>query len=66
MEFAGHRVSAPQRISRRTVSDEVEAEVVGGLLRSPLHRIASDGTRVILVHESDLEASRALLADARR
>ena len=59
-----------------TVSDEVEAEVVCGLLRSagiecghrvtdemdsPLHGIASDGPREILVHESDLTAARALL-----
>jgi hypothetical protein len=64
-----------------TVSDEMEAEVICGLLRSagiecghrvtdetdsPLHGIASDGPREILVHESDLETARALLADAQR
>ena len=64
-----------------TVADEVEAEAICGLLRSagiecghrvtdemdsPLHGIASDGPREILVHESDLETARALLADARR
>ena len=64
-----------------TVSDEVEAEVVCGLLRSariecghrvtdeldsPLHGIASDGPREILVHDSDLETARALLADAKQ
>jgi hypothetical protein len=63
-----------------TVSDEMEADVVCGLLRangikcghrvteemdSPLHGIASDGPREIIVHESDLAAARALLADAK-
>ena len=63
-----------------TVSDEVEAEVVCGLLRSagiecahrvtkemdsPLHGITSDGPREILVPESDLDTARALLADQR-
>jgi Putative prokaryotic signal transducing protein len=62
-----------------TVADEMEADVVCGLLRSAgiecghrvtdetdslLHGIASDGPREILVHESDLETARALLADA--
>jgi hypothetical protein len=61
------------------VSGEMEAEAVCGLLRSAgiasghrvteetdsmLEGIASDGPREILVHESDLEAARALLADA--
>jgi Putative prokaryotic signal transducing protein len=64
-----------------TVSDEVEAEVVCGLLRSagiecahrlteetdsPLHGIASDGPREILVHASDLQTARQLLTDAQR
>jgi len=64
-----------------TVSDEVEAEVVCGLLRSagiecahrltdetdsPLHGIASDGPREILVHASEMETARGLLADAQR
>jgi hypothetical protein len=68
-----------QGVPVTTVSDEVEAEVVCGLLRSagiecghritdemdsPLHGIASDGPREILVHEPDLETARALLADA--
>ena len=62
-----------------TVSDEMEADVVCGLLRSAGiecgHRvtervdsrfdgIASDGPREIIVHESDLDAARALLAEA--
>jgi hypothetical protein len=64
-----------------TVSDEIEAEVVCGLLGSAGidcgHRvteatdsafegIASDGPREILVHQTDLEAARAVLVDARR
>lgn len=64
-----------------TVADEVAAEAICGLLRSAgiecghrvtdemdssLHGIASDGPREILVHESDLETARALLADAQR
>lgn len=64
-----------------TVADEMEAEVICGLLRSAgiecghrvtdemdsqLHGIASDGPREILVHEFDLETARALLADAQR
>jgi putative signal transducing protein len=64
-----------------TVSDEAEAEMVCGLLRSagiecghrvtdemdsPLHGIASDGPREILVHESDLTTARTVLADAQR
>jgi hypothetical protein len=64
-----------------TVSDEVEAEVLCGLLRSagidcghrvteatdsPLEGIAFDGPREILVPENELEAARAVLADAQR
>jgi hypothetical protein len=64
-----------------TVSDEIEAELMCGLLRSAGiecgHRlteaidsafegIASDGPREILVHENALEAARAVLADAQR
>ena len=64
-----------------TVADEVEAELVCGLLRSAgiecghrvtdetdsaLEGIASDGPREILVHTSDLQAAQAVLADARR
>ena len=62
-----------------TVSGETEAEVVCGLLRSAglecghrvteetdslLDGLAADGPREILVHQSDLEAARAVLADA--
>ncbi len=62
-----------------TVSDEIEAEVVCGLLRSAgidcgyrvteatdslLDEFAADGPREILVPESELEAARAVLADA--
>ena len=63
-----------------TVSDEIEAEVVCGLLRSAGiecgHRvteatdsafegIASDGPREILVHQAELEAARAVIAETR-
>ena len=62
-----------------TVSDEVEADIVGGLLRaggiecghrvteqvdSRFDGIASDGPREIIVHRADLDGARALLADA--
>lgn len=72
---------ADERVLVATVADEVEAETICGLLRSagiesghrvtdetdsPLHGIASDGPREILVHESDLETARTLLADAQR
>jgi hypothetical protein len=61
-----------------TVSDEIEAELVCGLLRSAgiecgyrateatdsaFEGIASDGPREILVHENDLVAARAVLDD---
>jgi hypothetical protein len=64
-----------------TVPNELEAEMACGLLRSAgiecghrvtdetdsmLEGFASDGPREILVHESDLSAARALLADAQR
>ena len=64
-----------------TVSDEIEADVVCGMLRSAGiecgHRlteatdsafegIASDGPREILVHATELEAARAVLVDAQR
>jgi hypothetical protein len=63
-----------------TVPGEPEAESLCGLLRtggiecahrmtdepdSPFEGIATDGMREILVHEPDLEAARALLADRR-
>jgi hypothetical protein len=62
-----------------TVPGEVEAEIVCGLLRSAglecgyrvteaedsaFEGIASDGPREILVHETDLETAKAVLADA--
>ena len=62
-----------------TAPSEVEAEMVCGLLRSAGiqcgHRVTEetdsvldgflpDGPHVILVHESDLSAARALLPDA--
>ena len=64
-----------------TVADELGADVVCGLLRSAgiacghrvteatdsaLEGIASDGPREILVHETELEAARTVLADAQR
>jgi Putative prokaryotic signal transducing protein len=64
-----------------TVSGEMEAEVVCGLLRSngiecghrvteatdsALEGIASDGPREILVRETALDAAHAVLADAQR
>jgi hypothetical protein len=64
-----------------TVAGEVEADVVCGLLRSSglecghrvtaatdsaLEGFGSDGPREILVHETELEAARAVLADAQR
>ena len=62
-----------------TVADEVEADLVCGLLRSAGiacgHRVTeatdsaldgftSDGPREILVHESELEAAQTVLAEA--
>jgi hypothetical protein len=64
-----------------TVSDEAEAEVLCGLLRSAgidcgyrateatdsaFEGIAFDGPREILVPENELEAAQAVLADAQR
>jgi hypothetical protein len=64
-----------------TVSGELEADVVCGLLRSAgiecghrvtevtdsaLEGIASDGPREILVPAIELEVARAVLADAQR
>ena len=63
-----------------TVSDELEADLVCGLLRaggiecghrvteqvdSRFDGIASDGPREIIVHKADLDRARALLADAK-
>ena len=64
-----------------TVTGEVEADIVCGLLRSAgiecghrvteemdslLEGIAADGPREIIVHEDDLETARALLAESER
>ena len=64
-----------------TVRGEMEAEVLCGLLRSAgiecghrvteatdslLEGIASDGPREILVPQAELDAARAVLADAKR
>lgn len=61
------------------VSSETEADIVCGLLRSaglecgyrdteaidsPIEDFTAAGAREILVHESDLEAARQLLADS--
>jgi Putative prokaryotic signal transducing protein len=63
------------------VADETEAELVCGLLRSaglecgyrdtealdsPLEDFTAAGPREVFVRETDLEAARALLADAQR
>jgi hypothetical protein len=65
----------------KVVSDEPEAEIVCGLLRSAgiecgyrdtdaidssLEDFTAAGPREILVHASDLEAARALLGEAER
>ena len=69
----------PVRVT--TVNDEVEAEVVCGLLRSsgiecgfratdeedsPFEGISPSGRQEILVHQAELEKARAVLADAER
>jgi hypothetical protein len=63
----------------KVVSDEAEAELVCGLLRSAgiecgyrdtealdstLEEFTASGPREILVHQSDLEAARAVLVEA--
>ena len=65
----------------KVVADEPEAELVCGLLRSagiecgyrdteaidsPLEDFTAAGPREILVHESDLEAARAVLGEHER
>lgn len=65
----------------KVVSDETEADIVCGLLRSAglecgyrdteaidssLEDFTAAGPREILVHASDLEAARALLGEAER
>ncbi len=77
MTYAGRM--ADGNVVVGTVADEIEAEVVCGLLRaagiecghrvteevdSALHGISSDGPREVLVHEKDAEAARAIVADA--
>ncbi len=62
----------------KVVSDEPEADLVCGILRSagiecayrdteaidsPLEDFTAAGPREILVHESDLEAARAVLSE---
>jgi hypothetical protein len=74
-------VDASDAAVAKVVDDEQEAEIVCGLLRSaglecgyrdteahdsPLEDFTAAGRREILVHESDLEHARALLADAQR
>jgi len=66
------------RVVLKVVADEPEAELVCGLLRSngiecayrdteaiesPLEDFTAAGPREILVHEKDLEAARALVAE---
>ena len=69
------------RVVLKVVSDAPEAELVCGFLRSagiecayrdteaidsPLEDFTAAGPREILVHEKDLEAARALLAEDER
>lgn len=72
-------MEADDAVVLKVVSDEPEAELVCGLLRSAglecgyrdteatdsqLEGFIASGPREILVHGSDLETARALLADA--
>jgi hypothetical protein len=74
-------VDANDTVVLKVVSDEQEAEIVCGLLRSAgfecayrdteaidsaLEDFIASGRREILVHESDLEGARSLLAEAER
>jgi hypothetical protein len=74
-------VDADDAVVLKVVSDEQEAEFVCGLLRSAglecgyrdtdavdsaLEGFTASGPREVLVHGSDLEAARALLAEAER
>jgi hypothetical protein len=71
-------VDANDTVLLKVVSNEQAAEMVCGLLRSagiecgyrdteavdsPLEDFIASGPREILVHRSDLEAARSLLAD---
>jgi hypothetical protein len=59
-------VAADDTVVVKVVSGESEAQVVCGLLRSAGLECAyrDTGAREILVHRADLEAAKALLADA--
>jgi Putative prokaryotic signal transducing protein len=72
-------VSEDETVVLTVVSSGTEAEIVVGLLRSAgiecgyrdtdridsqLEEFIADGPREILVHPSDLEAARQLLADS--
>jgi hypothetical protein len=72
-------VESTDTVVLTVVAGETEAELVCGLLRSariecayrdteaidtPLEDFIADGPREVLVHDSDLEAARTLLADA--
>src|SRR5712692_5213965 len=74
-------VAANDTVVVKVVSGEPEAEIVCGLLRSAgvecsyrdtealdslLEDFVASGPREILIHKSDLEGARALLADAER
>ena len=74
-------LDANETVVLKVVSGEPEAEVVCGLLRSAgfecgyrdteaidstLEEFVASGPREILIHKSDLEGARALLADAER
>jgi putative signal transducing protein len=71
-------VDDDDRVVLKVVADEPEAEIVCGLLRSagiecayreteaidsPLEDFTPAGPQEILVHEKDLEAARALVAE---
>ena len=74
-------MEADEAVVVKVVADEQEAEIVCGFLRSaglecgyreteafdsPLQAFTASGPREILVHVSNLEAARAVLADAER
>jgi hypothetical protein len=71
-------VESGESVVLKVVSNEQEAEIVCGLLRSagiecayrdteaidsPLEDFTAAGTREILVHESDLDDARQLVAE---
>ena len=74
-------MDANDAVVLKIVADETEAEILCGLLRSAglecgyrdtdaidsaLEDFTAAGPREVLVHASDLEAARALLAEAAR